>query len=407
MFDNNHIDDSELLFRSILEDATEDVPQRVWQNVSDELDRIAHRKTVVLWFRRVAVTSAAAAAIALGLFFNRGDEGMLIPAATDQTMIAVVEPEEGIIEDLQESHPEQKSIIQIAKTAENRIAMAELRKEAQAEEVPAEHLEDDANSPIATEQPATETIVNTVGSQASQTQSKPENNELWQETDFQEDEKERIKASLVISGLAGTNSPQAKGGLKPFRSPAIEKAYTKTTVEQTSTNTTYGIPLSVGTGVKLDFNKHWSLGIGLNYTLLTSKFNGKYIKVNEYGTAEMTKSANVRNSQHYVGIPINAYYNIMNRDFINFYAYAGGTVEKCVMNRYEVLTTPVINHKEEVKGVQLSANVGIGVEFMLNQYLGIYIDPSLRYYFNCDQAKSIRTAQPLMLGFEMGLRFNL
>ena len=37
----------------------------------------------------------------------------------------------------------------------------------------------------------------------------------------------------------------------------------------------------------------------------------------------------------------------------------------------------------------------------------MYIDPSLRYYFNCNQPKSIRTVQPLTLGFEMGLRVKL
>ena len=44
---------------------------------------------------------------------------------------------------------------------------------------------------------------------------------------------------------------------------------------------------------------------------------------------------------------------------------------------------------------------------MLGKHLGIYLDPSVRYYFNCNQPKSIRTDQPLMLGFEVGARFNL
>jgi RNA polymerase sigma-70 factor (ECF subfamily) len=57
--------------------------------------------------------------------------------------------------------------------------------------------------------------------------------------------------------------------------------------------------------------------------------------------------------------------------------------------------------------VQLSANLGIGAEFKLGQHLGLYVDPSLRYYFDNGQPKSIRTSQPLMLGFEMGLRVNL
>ena len=146
--------------------------------------------------------------------------------------------------------------------------------------------------------------------------------------------------------------------------------------------------------------------MGLNYTMLTSRFSGKYTKV-ENGEASLPIAATIRNTQHFIGIPINAYYNIVSRDFVNFYAYAGGTVEKCVADRYEVQTTPVIHHAEDIKGVQLSANAGIGVEFMIGRYVGLYIDPSLRYYFDCNQPKSIRTAQPLMLGFEMGFRFKL
>ena len=129
------------------------------------------------------------------------------------------------------------------------------------------------------------------------------------------------------------------------------------------------------------------------------------VKVENGQITENLKS-DIRNTQHYVGIPVNAYYNIVESKFVNFYAYAGGTIEKCVADEYRVLTKDVL-HKESVKGIQTSANLGIGVEFMLGKHLGIYIDPSARYYFNCNQPKSIRTAQPLMLGFEMGLRVNL
>jgi hypothetical protein len=57
--------------------------------------------------------------------------------------------------------------------------------------------------------------------------------------------------------------------------------------------------------------------------------------------------------------------------------------------------------------MQLSADLGMGVEFMLGRHLGIYLDPSIRYFFDNNQPKSIRTAQPLMFGFEMGLRAKL
>ena len=64
-------------------------------------------------------------------------------------------------------------------------------------------------------------------------------------------------------------------------------------------------------------------------------------------------------------------------------------------------------HRNNPAGLQFSANAGIGAEFMIGKHMGLYIDPSLRYYFSNGQPKSIRTAQPLMLGFEMGLRFNI
>ena len=81
-------------------------------------------------------------------------------------------------------------------------------------------------------------------------------------------------------------------------------------------------------------------------------------------------------------------------------------MEKCIADNYNVLSTS-IRHTEKIKGLQLSANAGIGVEFMLGKYLGLYIDPSVRYYFDCDQPKNIRTVQPFMLGFELGLRARL
>ena len=91
---------------------------------------------------------------------------------------------------------------------------------------------------------------------------------------------------------------------------------------------------------------------------------------------------------------------------MNFYTYAGGTVEKCISDKYDVLNTEHI-YTGSVSGVQTSANIGLGMEFIFGRRVGLYMDPSLRYYFDCGQPKSIRTAQPLMLGIEMGLRFNL
>ncbi|MBR5298748.1 MAG: outer membrane beta-barrel protein, partial [Bacteroidales bacterium] len=212
--------------------------------------------------------------------------------------------------------------------------------------------------------------------------------------------------SLVLSGLASTNDAQNQNRIGPMKAPSVNPAPKKTGIEETSTKSTYGIPVSFGAGVKIDFTERWSLGVGANYTLLARKFYGKYTQVNEAGGIENSISSDIRNTQHFVGIPVNAYYNIVSKDKINLYAYAGGTVEKCVSDNYNVLGTSIY-HKEKVQGVQLSADAGIGVEFMLGKHMGLYVDPSLRYYFDCGQPKSIRMVQPLMFGFEMGFRFRL
>ena len=48
------------------------------------------------------------------------------------------------------------------------------------------------------------------------------------------------------------------------------------------------------------------------------------------------------------------------------------------------------------------------MEFIIARTFGIYVDPSLRYYFpDARQPRSIRTAQPLMFGLELGVRIHL
>ena len=180
----------------------------------------------------------------------------------------------------------------------------------------------------------------------------------------------------------------------------------KTGIEETSTRGSYGIPVSFGAGVKVDISDRWSIGTGLNYTLLSRQFYGKYTQINANGGIDNSLSSDIRNVQQYIGIPVNAFYDMISNERISLYAYAGGSVEKCVSDRYSILGTSIV-HKEKADGVQLSANAGIGVEFMLGKHIGMYIDPSIRYYFDNGQPKSIRTTQPLMMGFEMGFRARL
>ena len=394
MFDENRYNESDDLMRSILSQAEEEVPAHIWEGISSELDRLdAAKKTrpVVLWFRRSAIAVAAAAAVVAGVFISMDDNGNIIVDPTDRSVIAVAESPalqmDGIL-----GSP--------ATIAERHIPyVADAEKEVrEAVQVAMEQIEYQTTA-VEKEEPAV------TATQTAEHVQTPQ--ETW--TDIWEDEDEpaarRRRVSLTMSGIAGTNSAQS-GGSPLLKRPSLSTTKPKTGVVQKSTDATYGLPVSLGAGLKFDLTDRWSLGIGANYTLLASKFFGTYTLVGEDGRIEESISSDIRNMQQYVGIPVNAFYNIVSRDFMNFYVYAGGTVEKCISDKYEILNTRYI-HKGTASGVQASADLGIGMEVLLGKHLGLYFDPSLRYYFDCNQPKSIRTAQPLMLGLEMGLRVRL
>ena len=399
MFDDKNNMDSDLMMRSILEGAEEAVPASVWEGVSAGLDKAARGKVVALWWRRAGIGAAAAAAVAAMLLVQPGDGTMDIVPAYDE-MIAVVEPEPAGPENAEETVAPKTAYIAQATPAVSSAVKSEIVPS----EIPAtEEIYTDQTVAEETEEPTIKA-----------TDSKSEVKEEWHyhhdisalEGQLIDPVIKKRKVSFVVSGLTGTNAAQNEAGKGIFKRPEANHGPLTTGIKQTSTNSTYDIPLSFGAGVKVGISPKWSIGAGVNYSMLSRKFSGTYTKVNEAGVVENSTSSDIRNTQHYIGIPVNAYYNVVDSRNVNFYAYAGGTVEKCISDKYSVLNTSII-HKNKVEGFQWSANVGIGVGFKLSEHLGLYIDPSLRYYFDCDQPHSIRSAQPLMLGFEIGLKVNL
>lgn len=395
MSEKNNIFEDDLLMRSILEDGQEEVPARVWDAVSGELDKAA-RKTVVLRWRRAAVSVAAvAAAVAAVLVLDRPETSDLVPAAVNETMIAVVEDEAAE----PENEMDEPTVEQVSKNIGTKLVAyvpertADIVIEAEPETPAVESTEEviRENQPV----------------EKKSTPVQDEQKEYFPTVWEQEKPSRQIRTSLVVSGITGASGSQNSSTSSGMhKAPSVILPTTETGIKEKNKPSRYGLPVSVGAGVKIEFTPKWSLGIGLNYTYLSRTFEGTYTHVNELGFVDIPVTSDIRNSQHFIGIPVNAYYNIIDSRHVNFYAYAGGTAEKCIYDKYLVLSNS-ITHKEAAKGVQLSANIGLGAEFMIGEHVGLYLDPSLRYYFDCGQPKSIRTEQPLMLGFELGFRFRL
>ena len=397
MFEDNNINETDIMMKSILEGGQEEVPAHIWEGVEGGLDKLAQRRKVILLWRRAGIAVAAAAVVAMGVFISSDRSGDFVPEPAQSGMIAVAQEPLDAQDTADEPATHLIAEAKLPKAVKTTGMASAVIAQTTAEQAAYEPAVHEPAEPVDAAETKTEIPATDVERQE------------YFPTEWGEEEQQsrRLhKTSIVMSGLAGTNSSPEKGGIGPSKRPTMERAPIKTGITDNNSRSTYGLPVSVGAGVKMDITDRWSLSAGFNYTLLTRRFYGRYTHVNEAGVEDNTISSDIRNSQHYVGIPVNAYYDIVEQKHLNFYAYAGGTVEKCVSDRYQVLNTS-ITHKEKVQGVQLSANVGIGVEFLLGQHLGLYIDPSLRYYFKGNQPKSIRTAQPLMLGFEMGLRIRL
>lgn len=434
----------DLQIRSMLEDAEEKVPDRVWEAISGRLDKAdaaQRRRKVLPWLRYTGLVSAAAA-IALGIFFsvNTADRAtsplqkssQAVESAIADNITSPADEEitgqETLTTDIpqQESAPAQKplsiaddirvsSVAEVAPDRDGRVSSA-------AEITPDKDGDAAAEQPAAPEgEPAIpqdtqdENRAGSISRQIEEAAAKEalaQNEEPWDETDFmgkEQSPKKGIRTSLTISGNAAGNSASGntRSGGRPIMSVMRPDRNSQNAIDEDKNSCTYGIPLSFGLGTKIIFTDRWSLGIGINYSLLNRTFSGTYTKYNAKGDPEPVHYSKIRNSQSYIGIPVNVYFSIVRNRTVDFYAYAGGTAEKCVFNGYRMGNTEA-TYKEKVAGFQFSANAGIGVEFIIADMLGIYVDPSVRYYFpDSRQPKSIRTVQPLSLGFEVGFRVRL
>ena len=224
-----------------------------------------------------------------------------------------------------------------------------------------------------------------------------------------EDTQNESGAGIAFSiggNVQNNGNPRSATGLGRKNAPGYFVP-TVTTIEQVSKESVFSIPVSVGFGVRIPLVNRWSVGTGLNYSIMERTFTGIYTEFAD-GVKTRVINSDIRHSLQYIGIPLNVYFDVLDNRNIDFYAFVGGTVERAVLNRYKILNfSDRIKYSASVSGVQLSAAIGFGVEFKIARYLGLYIDPSLRYYFDCKQPMSIRTQQPLMMSFEIGLRTSL
>ncbi len=399
---NSKDDSFDKSLRNIMDEGMEMPSSSVWAGVEESLDRIAAgRRIRAVWLRRVAMGAAVAASLALffvvGGVLSRDDIGPVVAVSEDtkrvEEVISVIEPEldiEDVIyaDNVRPTQVYEKKVVQEPVQVKI-VDEPDEPDEAEEVEVPEEKVVEETQPvPIIDE---------------------ADEDDFPEFVDEVKENVSRVNTSLGVAGnlLTGAGKKSGVSEYSRFISSTFTAIPRTSEISETG-ESNYSLPISAGISARIHFNDKWSLGLGVNYTNLNRSFKGEYLMVDEGKTIKNLKFDKIVNSQHYIGIPINVYYNIVNARFMNFYTYLGGTIEKGISNTFKMRdANTTYTHKEPHSGVQYSVNLGLGMEFLLGKTVSIYIDPSIRYYMDNNQPRSIRTVQPFNLGVEAGLRFNL
>lgn len=390
--------------RSMLTDAEVRPPRRVWRNIASRLDEASPAPSQYGWMKWAGAALAFSVLVA----------GVLIPTYSNITEAPVAqvspvmdEPEpEVLIHELElpVSGPGQSTAVLPA--GRRTRPLSSIPSESKVAEIVLPEEEDVVETIAAEEGKADkEEGVSAPEKRTSRPSTNP-NADVFAAMAFEDSKAFRPHAkALYAQGSIGGNDSDISFFANKARmasGTAIEKTGIKELGESV-----YGIPFSLGLGVRFYVLPRLSFGTGLNYSLLSRTFEGKYQEVDASGNVGFSETGSVHHMMHYIGIPVNAFFDIISGEKVRFYVYGGGEAEYCVSNKYTLYSTKEdIVYRSPVSKLQWSVGAGLGVEFRLSDHIGLYLDPSARYYFHCEQPKNVRTERPLMANFNAGLRFD-
>lgn len=410
----------DLMVKSLMADAEEDVPSRVWDAIDS---RLPQSSPVPVWWRWAGAAFAAAAVLAFALIlggtFSKPSIDIL-PQSGSVVAESLVSPssESGIrtAEPVYEDIPADASQQVTASTGRGIVVKPSVtinseqasEKTTEVQSQPVRSIERRFDRPS---EKSDEEVTEIQEAKETPTESAVEGKDIDWDTYFKDEDTrktDRSRTSVELNGILGSNDGVSKSsilyGIEALPSP--ESFYTTGITE--SSSSLYGIPLTFGFGLRFYLTDRFSLGTGINYSLLTRSFKGTYIQADNGKLINSVENADIVNHIHYIGIPVNAYYDLIQNNLIQFYAFGGATFEKGLGSNFRITKDgTAVYYNESVPGMQVSAALGIGIQFNVAKSWSLYIDPSARYYFDCKQPKSVRTQKPFMFNFEVGIRYNI
>ena len=390
-------------------------PAGLWEGISKQMnlaEKPVRKSSSALSKRWLA---AAAALLALAGFFTLYDFKNYAKDSSPKNVVEKVEKHQA---PAQEQTTEEKPVGEEAAAPQSHSLLARAIPAIRKSVSPTTESQEPSVTPVITEEKeeeTTDTPKNAETSQATQQtarkiqQASSALPPSYQQNDgnpYSEADKRPRQWSFGLhasGGLLAANNHQPTNLYPPSQSdplsPSSHYGYNSSETPQNETpiKASHRLPIRFGLKIGYQLSERWALQTGITYTYLYSEFT----LVNRQQPA-------IEQRLHYVGIPLGISYQIWKNSYFRLYASAGATAEKVVKNSQKSGDAKINSHPDGEKPLQWSVNAALGAEYQPTKQLGIYLEPSLGYYFKDNTPlEHYYKEHPLSPAIEFGLRWHL
>lgn len=203
-------------------------------------------------------------------------------------------------------------------------------------------------------------------------------------------------ANPLAAGVTKTDwiDKDSKASAIVYNQPEVQEEYS------------HKIPVKVGLTARYNITGRLGVETGLTYSILSSSV--------KTGNSETGKNWSTGSQTlHYLGIPLNISFNILDSRYVNIYVTGGGMMEKSISG--SIKTDEYVDGKFDrtlttnisPKGLQWSVNAAAGVQANILPQLGFFVEPGVSHHFkNGSRVRSIYTDKPTDFSLGFGLRYS-
>lgn len=203
-------------------------------------------------------------------------------------------------------------------------------------------------------------------------------------------------ANPLAAGVTKTDwiDKDSKASAIVYNQPEVQEEYS------------HKIPVKVGLTARYNITGRLGVETGLTYSILSSSV--------KTGNSETGKNWSTGSQTlHYLGIPLNISFNILNSRYVNIYVTGGGMMEKSISGNIKTdeyvdgKFARTLTAKISPKGLQWSVNAAAGVQANILPQLGFFVEPGVSHHFkNGSRVRSIYTDKPTDFSLGFGLRYS-